>query len=72
MTHTCHALDCTDAIAPRLFMCRRHWRMVPRLLQKELWKQYRPGQEVDKQPSAQYLLIAKACITSVATQERNV
>lgn len=32
-----------------------HWAMVPRRLQRELWATYRPGQEDDKDPTAEYL-----------------
>jgi hypothetical protein len=32
MTHRCHADDCTAQVAHNIFMCARHWRMVPKPL----------------------------------------
>jgi len=53
--HTCHAIGCDTPVPPRLFMCRKHWRMVPEDMQARIWATYRRGQEVDKQPSRAYL-----------------
>ena len=67
--HNCHARDCTTLVSPRLLMCRRHWRMVPQALQDEVWRTYRQGQELDKDPSMAYIQAAKAAIAAVAHQE---
>jgi hypothetical protein len=67
--HQCHAVGCTDHVPPRLHMCVRHWRMVPLLVQKLIWKHYRPGQEIDKKPSVAYLAVAFTSISCVALQE---
>ena len=69
MSHGCHALGCNTPVPPRLHMCPGHWRRVPRSLQDALWAAYRPGQENDKQPSAEYLRAAAACIRAVAEKE---
>lgn len=69
MTHTCHARGCETVVPPRLLMCLKHWRMVPRDMQTAVWRAYRPGQEVDKQPSQQYLRVAGAAIDAVARKE---
>jgi hypothetical protein len=53
--HLCHAMGCPTEIAPRLLMCAHHWRMVPASLRESIWKEYRPGQEIDKQPSEAYV-----------------
>lgn len=45
MKHTCHAKGCTTEVPPKMFMCLKHWRMVPRYLQRLVWKHYQPGQE---------------------------
>lgn len=50
-------------------MCLRHWRMVPVELQRAVWATYRPGQEVNKQPSREYLEAARAAINAVAAKE---
>lgn len=71
MSHRCHALRCVASVPPRLHMCRAHWSSVPRRLQRALWAAYRPGQEDDKDPSAEYLRAAAACIRAVAEKEHH-
>jgi hypothetical protein len=41
MSHTCHAINCEVSVPPKMFMCLRHWRMVPRPLQREVTKMQR-------------------------------
>jgi hypothetical protein len=43
--------------------------MLPRDLQREVWRAYRPGQEVDKRPSAEYLDVMKRAVDAVARIE---
>lgn len=68
--HTCHAEGCTRIVPPALLMCGRHWKQVPRDLQRDVWRTYRPGQEITKNPSAEYLRAAKAAINSVRVKEQ--
>jgi len=65
--HTCHAEGCAKRVPPRFLMCAPHWYMVPNELQAEVYRHYRPGQEIDKQPSPEYLQAARAVIEAVAT-----
>lgn len=44
-------------------------RQVQHGLQRAVWATYRPGQEVDKRPSAEYLEAARAAINAVALKE---
>lgn len=67
--HVCHALRCAEEVPPRLLMCRRHWRKVPRRLQRALQAAYVPGQEARKDPSDEYLRIAGECVRVVADRE---
>lgn len=67
--HTCHARNCSKEIPPRMFMCFRHWRMIPRRMQTALWDVYVPGQEARKDPTDEYLLIARDLIDYVAKKE---
>lgn len=53
--HRCHAIDCTEPVPPKMLMCREHWRMVPAALKRRVWATYVPGQEVRKDPTAEYL-----------------
>ena len=67
--HTCHAKGCTVEVPPKLLMCLRHWRMVPKEIQSAVWRHYRPGQEIDKKPTAEYLTVMKLAIDAVAARE---
>jgi hypothetical protein len=66
--HLCHADGCRRIVAPRLLMCNEHWRMVPRGIQRRIWATYVPGQEISKQPTADYLAAALAAVAAVAAR----
>lgn len=68
--HTCHAEGCQKPVPPKMLMCPYHWRQVPRELRAAVWEHYRPGQEVDKQPSAAYLEAMQRAIRAVAEKEK--
>lgn len=68
--HLCHARGCQVPVPPKLLMCKRHWRMVPKDLQREVWAHYRPGQEIDKRPTRSYLDVAQAACVAVWDQEK--
>lgn len=67
--HQCHAEGCTTEVPPNMHMCLPHWRLVPKLVQQLIWKHYRPGQEVDKRPSMEYLCVAFVSVSCVALKE---
>lgn len=71
INHTCHVPYCQCLVPPKLLMCRNHWGKVPKKLQNEVYRCYRPGQEIDKQPSQQYLTAAKVAIDYVVNLEKN-
>lgn len=64
--HECHAHGCTVSVPPRMLMCRRHWRRVPKPIQRAIWREYRRGQEIDKNPSAAYLAVQRLAVAMVA------
>jgi len=68
--HTCHAHGCTKHVSPELLMCRRHWKLVPKALKKAVFRHYRPGQEIHKRPSDDYLVAAANAINAVAEIEQ--
>ncbi len=72
MTHNCHAIGCETPVSPRLLMCLRHWRMVPKHLQEDVWRHYRPGQEVTKNPTARYCLAQVRAVNAVALAEGRI
>ena len=69
MNHTCHAIRCTTEVPPKMFMCLKHWRMVPKSMQDEVWANYRRGQEVRKDPTENYLDVTKRVRLYVAERE---
>ena len=72
MNHFCHATGCNKPVPSKLLMCLRHWRMVPRDIQRSVWRHYRPGQEIDKCPTHEYLEVMKQAIDAVARVEGRV
>lgn len=60
--HTCHATGCDLAVPPKMFTCRRHWFRLPKSYRDAIWATYRPGQEVTKDPSPEYLEAARAAV----------
>jgi len=50
-------------------MCPRHWYMVPPSLRTQVWRTYRPGQEVSKTPTQEYIDAARTAINYVAQLE---
>lgn len=65
--HKCHAHGCETIIAPKLFMCPKHWHSLPRPIQAEIWAAYTPGQESTKTPSLRYLAVQQYAIARVAS-----
>jgi hypothetical protein len=43
--------------------------MVPKPLKDRVWATYRPGQEVTKDPSREYVAAAMAAVNAVADRE---
>ena len=68
-THHCHAVGCGVAVPPKMHMCLTHWRMVPKAVQDLIWKHYRPGQEIDKRPTVDYIFTAFVAVSCVALKE---
>jgi hypothetical protein len=66
MSHTCHAHGCSRPVPLRLFMCLTHWRGLKPRTQAAVLREYRPGQEVDKNPSASYLAVQRFAVMEAA------
>ena len=69
MAHTCHATGCSAQVPPVMFMCKRHWFRVPKLMRDRIWKTYRAGQCDDMSPSDAYCEAAKAAVIAIAEKE---
>lgn len=70
MSHLCHAEGCAKNVPPRMLFCAPHWRLVPPPWKAMVWQEYRKGQEVDKRPSGQYLLVQAIVVAIVARMDR--
>ena len=57
--HTCHWPGCNKAVPPKMWGCSSHWFRIPLRLRNLIWATYRPGQEISKTPSAEYLAVAR-------------
>lgn len=60
MKHTCHWPGCDIAVPPKMWGCKHHWFRLPQRLRARIWATYRPGQEITKDPSPEYMKAAKA------------
>jgi hypothetical protein len=52
-----------------MFMCKRHWYMLPGVVRNQIWATYRPGQCDDRRPSQRYCDAAKNALTVLAQKE---
>lgn len=68
--HTCHWPGCDRSVMPKLWGCKEHWFKLPVAIRNALWKEYRPGQEVTKDPSPEYVAAAKKAQEWIAAQEK--
>lgn len=68
VAHTCHWPGCGEHVPPKLWGCRAHWYKLPKRLRDKIWATYRPGQEIDKNPSPEYLAVAREVQDWIATQ----
>jgi hypothetical protein len=58
-SHECHWPGCGKQVPPAMWGCKAHWYALPPVLRRKVWAAYRPGQEIDMRPSANYLHVAK-------------
>jgi hypothetical protein len=58
VNHTCHWPGCTVEVPPAMWGCKNHWFALPQELRTRIWHSYRPGQEITKDPSPEYLAAA--------------
>lgn len=67
--HECHATGCHAKVPPERLMCWKHWNLVPRDLQREVWLNYRRGQCFDLQVTGEYLQAAQRAVQAVEHAE---
>jgi hypothetical protein len=66
--HPCAAAPCKKQIEDRQAMCLRHWRMVPKIIQRRIWALYKPGQTAAT-ASDDYMEALDAGIAAVRERE---
>lgn len=66
--HTCHWPGCSVPVEPKYWGCRDHWFALPGHLRGRIWTHYRPGQEISKKPSPEYVAAARAVQDWIAHQ----
>jgi hypothetical protein len=52
-----------------MFMCRRHWYMLPKATRDAVWAAYVPGQEIRKDPTGAYIDVATEAVLWLARRE---
>lgn len=67
--HRCHATACNTIVPPAMFMCKRHWFMLPIEKRTMIWSVYVPGQEERMDPTDDYLRVAMEVIDWLAVEE---
>ena len=69
MAHYCHAKDCLVEVPRAMFMCRKHWYMLPKATRDAVWAVYVPGQEERMDPTEEYIVVTSKAIAWLAVQE---
>jgi len=59
MRHPCHWPNCPVEVPPKMWGCKKHWFRLPKVYRDAIWRTYRPGQEKDKNPSAEYMRVVE-------------
>lgn len=70
--HTCHWTGCSAPVPPKMWGCKAHWDRLPKEIRDRIWAAYRPGQEIDKNPSEAYIEAARAARDWIAEQQSRV
>lgn len=68
--HTCHWPGCTKQVSPAMWGCAAHWFKLPMSLRSRIWETYRPEQEKDMKPSAEYLKTAQDVQHWIKTKDK--
>lgn len=69
--HTCHWPGCDKSVPPSMWGCGTHWYRLPLKLRNRIWATYKPGQEITKTPSREYLEAARDVQTWIGNQGGN-
>lgn len=67
--HRCHWPGCMSVVPPKLWGCKAHWYTLPQEIRERIWASYRPGQEITKSPSREYIKATRAAKKWIEQQE---
>lgn len=73
MKHTCHVPDCGVTVPRRMLMCARHWKRVPKEIQRAIWRHFKPEQCVpgsNVRPTEEWLDAAQRAVDAVTGGRR--
>lgn len=59
MSHICHWPNCIKEVPPAMWGCKEHWFKLQKYLRDKIWNSYIHGQEIRKDPSPEYVAVAK-------------
>ena len=59
MSHLCHWPGCKREVPPELYACKLHWFALPKYIRDAIWEWYVPGQEIRKDPTEEYIEVAR-------------
>ncbi len=68
--HHCHWPGCNRRVPPAMWGCRQHWYRLPAELRAKIWRTFRPGQEMSKTPSREYVAAAREVREWIEQSER--
>jgi len=68
--HHCHWPGCEIQVPPAMWGCKTHWFKLPSHLRNKIWQTYRPGQEINMTPSAEYVEVAKKVQTWILSNRK--
>lgn len=57
--HHCHWPGCNRTVPAAQWGCYPHWMALPKYLRDKIWAAFRPGQEITKTPSQDYVVVAR-------------
>lgn len=69
--HHCHWPGCEKSVPPAKWGCRGHWFALPKHIRDRIWRSYRPGQEDDQQPNAEYIAAAREAQAWIAKHRKD-
>lgn len=67
----CAARYCEVRVTDGMLMCIKHWKLLPKPMQKELHKWHRQGAEQGVHPMTEYTAATIRCVNFIFEIERN-